>query len=83
MTIVKKEKKRKVEFLIISYLSRLFAKGPKTVLELTCFSLTATYKILGNWELKGVNSEMVLGPFANNQLNLLESGIVFNFYINT
>jgi hypothetical protein len=29
-------------------LSRLFAKGPKTVLELTCFSLTATYKMLGN-----------------------------------
>ncbi len=51
-------------------MSRLFAKGPKTVLELTCFSLTATYKMLGNWELKGVNSEMVLGPFANNQLIL-------------
>jgi hypothetical protein len=49
-------------------MSRLFAKGPKTVLELTCFSLTTTYKMLGNWELKGVNSEMVLGPFANNQL---------------
>jgi hypothetical protein len=29
-------------------MSRLFAKGPKTVLELTCFSLTATYKMLGN-----------------------------------
>ncbi len=37
-----------------------FAKRHKTVLELTCFKLTATYKVLGNWELKGVNSKMVL-----------------------
>jgi hypothetical protein len=32
----------------LNHMSRLFAKGPKTVLELTCFSLTATYKMLGN-----------------------------------
>jgi hypothetical protein len=45
-------------------------------LELTCFSLTATYKMLGNWELKGVNSEMVLGPFANNQLKLFKRNLI-------
>ncbi len=68
---------------LIHYLNRLFAKGPKTVLELTCFSLTATYKMLGNWELKGVNSEMVLCPFANNQLNFFYLiHLYMNFYHN-
>jgi hypothetical protein len=59
----------------------LFAKGFKTVLELTCFGLTATYKVLGNWELKGVNSKMVLRSLKLFEVWWVQRTILRNFNI--
>ncbi len=51
-------------------LSWLFAKGPKTISELTPFSSQFPNILYVAVKLKHVNSKTVLGPFANNLLNL-------------
>jgi hypothetical protein len=50
-------------------LSWLFAKGPKTISELTPFSSQFPNILYVAVKLKHVNSKTVLGPFANNLLN--------------
>jgi hypothetical protein len=49
-------------------LSWLFAKGPKTISELTPFSSQFPKILYVAVKLKHVNSKTVLGPFANNLL---------------
>jgi hypothetical protein len=49
-------------------MSWLFAKGPKTISELTPFSSQFPNILYVAVKLKYVNSKTVLGPFANNQL---------------
>jgi hypothetical protein len=51
-------------------MSRLFAKGPKTISELTPFSSQFLNILYVAVKLKHVNSKTVLGPFANNLLNI-------------
>jgi hypothetical protein len=50
----------------IIQLSWLFAKGPKTISELTPFSSRFPNILYVAVKLKHVNSKTVLGPFANN-----------------
>jgi hypothetical protein len=49
-------------------MSWLFAKGPKTISELTPFSSQFPNILYVVVKLKHVNSKTVLGPFANNLL---------------
>jgi hypothetical protein len=51
-------------------MSWLFAKGPKTISELTPFSSQLPNILYVAVKLKHVNSKTVLGPFANNLLNI-------------
>jgi hypothetical protein len=53
---------------VLWHLSWLFAKGPKTISELTPFSSQFPNILYVAVKLKHVNSKTVLGPFANNLL---------------
>jgi hypothetical protein len=51
-------------------MSWLFVKGPKTISELTPFSTQLPNILYVAVKLKHVNCKTVLGPFANNLLNI-------------
>jgi hypothetical protein len=66
--------RKTLNFSLGGHLSWLFAKGPKTISELTPFSSQFPNILYVTVKLKHVNSKTVLGPFANNLLNFMPKG---------